>query len=205
MSELSGVMMGKIIGITGGIASGKSTVTDFLRKQGYQVVDADQVVHELQKPGEKLFQVLLSEFGSDIIQTNGFLDRKKLGQIVFADATLLTKINQLQGEIIREELAMRCRRLVQKEELFFMDIPLLFEQGYEDWFDEIWFIDLQEETQIERLQQRNDLSVDEAKKRIASQLSSQEKRQRADMIIDNNGKIEDTLQQVAILLNRERR
>ena len=84
MSELSGVMMGKIIGITGGIASGKSTVTDFLRKQGYQVVDADQVVHELQKPGEKLFQVLLSEFGSDIIQTNGFLDRKKLGQIVFA-------------------------------------------------------------------------------------------------------------------------
>lgn len=198
-------MMGKIIGITGGIASGKSTVTDFLRKQGYQVVDADQVVHELQKPGEKLFQVLLSEFGSDIIQTNGFLDRKKLGQIVFADATLLTKINQLQGEIIREELAMRCRRLVQKEELFFMDIPLLFEQGYEDWFDEIWFIDVQEETQIERLQQRNDLSVDEAKKRIASQLSSQEKRQRADMIIDNNGKIEDTLQQVAILLNRERR
>lgn len=205
MSELSGVMMGKIIGITGGIASGKSTVTDFLRKQGYQVVDADQVVHELQKPGEKLFQVLLSEFGSEIIQTNGFLDRKKLGQIVFADATLLTKINQLQGEIIREELAMRCRRLVQKEELFFMDIPLLFEQGYEDWFDEIWFIDVQEETQIERLQQRNDLSVDEAKKRIASQLSSQEKRQRADMIIDNNGKIEDTLQQVAILLNRERR
>ena len=198
-------MMGKIIGITGGIASGKSTVTDFLRKQGYQVVDADQVVHELQKPGEKLFQVLLSGFGSDIIQTNGFLDRKKLGQIVFADATLLTKINQLQGEIIREELAMRCRRLVQKEELFFMDIPLLFEQGYEDWFDEIWFIDVQEETQIERLQQRNDLSVDEAKKRIASQLSSQEKRQRADMIIDNNGKIEDTLQQVAILLNRERR
>lgn len=198
-------MMGKIIGITGGIASGKSTVTDFLRKQGYQVVDADQVVHELQKPGEKLFQVLLSEFGSDIIQTNGFLDRKKLGQIVFADATLLTKINQLQGEIIREELAMRCRKLAQKEELFFMDIPLLFEQGYEDWFDEIWFIDVQEETQIERLQQRNDLSVDEAKKRIASQLSSQEKRQRADMIIDNNGKIEDTLQQVAILLNRERR
>ena len=128
-----------------------------------------------------------------------------MGQIVFADATLLTKINQLQGEIIREELAMRCRRLVQKEELFFMDIPLLFEQGYEDWFDEIWFIDVQEETQIERLQQRNDLSVDEAKKRIASQLSSQEKRQRADMIIDNNGKIEDTLQQVAILLNRERR
>lgn len=198
-------MMGKIIGITGGIASGKSTVTDFLRKQGYQVVDADQVVHELQKPGEKLFQVLLSEFGSDIIQTNGFLDRKKLGQIVFGDTTLLPKINQLQGEIIREELATRCRQLAQKEELFFMDIPLLFEQGYEDWFDEIWFIDVQAETQIERLQQRNDLSVDEAKKRIASQLSSQEKRQRADMIIDNNGKIEDTLQQVAILLNRERR
>ena len=125
--------MAKIIGITGGIASGKSTVTNYLRQKGYQVIDADQVVHELQKPGGRLYQVLLSEFGTEILLADGQLDRKKLGALLFSRPNLLEKSSRLQNNIIREELALKREQLAATEELFFMDIPLLFEQEYEDW------------------------------------------------------------------------
>lgn len=197
--------MAKIIGITGGIASGKSTVTDFLRKQGYQVIDADQVVHELQEPGGRLYQALLSAFGSAILQEDGRLDRPKLGAMIFGNPELLAQSSQLQNEIIREELARRRDLLAKTESVFFMDIPLLFELQYEDWFDQVWLLDVTEETQISRLMARNALSLEEAEKRIAAQLSLQEKRKRADVLIENNGGLEETLAQVAQLLKTERR
>ena len=150
--------MTKIIGITGGIASGKSVVTDFLRSQGYQVIDADQVVHELQKPGGRLYQVLLSEFGTEILLADGQLDRKKLGTLLFSRPNLLEKSSRLQNDIIREELAVKRNQLAATEELFFMDIPLLFEQEYEDWFDQVWLVDVSKDTQLERLMTRNNLS-----------------------------------------------
>lgn len=197
--------MAKIIGITGGIASGKSTVTDFLRKQGYQVIDADQVVHELQEPGGRLYQALLSAFGSAILQEDGRLDRPKLGAMIFGNPELLAQSSQLQNEIIREELARRRDLLAKTESVFFMDIPLLFELQYEDWFDQVWLLDVTEETQISRLMARNALSLEEAEKRIAAQLSLQEKRKRADVLIENNGSVEETLAQVDQLLKTERR
>ena len=188
--------MVRIIGITGGIASGKSTVTEFLRQQGYQVIDADQVVHELQEPGGRLYQALLSAFGPAILQEEGRLDRPKLGAMIFGNTELLAQSSQIQNRIIREEL----------EDIFFMDLPLLFELQYEDWFDQIWLVDVTVETQLSRLMTRNALSQDEAEKRIAAQLSLQEKRKRADVLIDNNGSLEETRQQIRNALQKlERR
>ena len=198
--------MARIIGITGGIASGKSTVTDFLCKQGYQVIDADQVVHELQEPGGRLYQALLSTFGPAILQEDGRLDRPKLGAMIFGNPDLLARSSQLQNEIIREELARRRDLLAETETIFFMDLPLLFELEYDNWFDQIWLVDVTEETQLSRLMARNALSQEEAEKRIAAQLSLQEKRKRADVLIDNNGSLEETRQQLRDALQKlERR
>lgn len=198
--------MVRIIGITGGIASGKSTVTEFLRRQGYQVIDADQVVHELQEPGGRLYQALLSTFGSSILQEDGRLDRPKLGAMIFGNPELLEQSSQIQNQIIREELAGRRDLLAETEDIFFMDLPLLFELQYEDWFDQIWLVDVTVETQLSRLMTRNALSQEEAEKRIAAQLSLREKRKRADVLIDNNGSLEETRQQIRDALQKlERR
>ena len=198
--------MARIIGITGGIASGKSTVTEFLRQQGYQVIDADQVVHELQEPGERLYQALLSTFGSSILQEDGRLDRPKLGAMIFGNPELLAQSSQIQNQIIREELADRRDLLAETEDIFFMDLPLLFELDYEAWFDQVWLVDVTEETQLSRLMTRNAFSQEEAEKRIAAQLSLREKRKRADVLIDNNGSLEETRQQIRDALQKlERR
>ena len=194
--------MARIIGITGGIASGKSTVTGSLRQQGYQVIDADQVVHELQEPGERLYQALLSTFGSSILQEDGRLDRPKLGAMIFGNPEFLAQSSQIQNQIIREELAGRRDLLAETEDIFFMDLPLLFELQYEDWFDQIWLVDVTEKTQLSRLMTRNALSQEEAEKRIAAQLSLQEKRNRADVLIDNNGPLEETLRQIRDALQK---
>ena len=198
--------MVRIIGITGGIASGKSTVTEFLRQQGYQVIDADQLAHELQEPGGRLYQALLSTFGSSILQEDGRLDRPKLGAMIFGNPELLAQSSQLQNEIIREELARRRDLLAETEDIFFMDLPLLFELGYDNWFDQIWLVDVTEETQLSRLMARNALSQEEAEKRIAAQLSLREKRKKADVLIDNNGSLEEARQQLRDALQKlERR
>ena len=198
--------MARIIGITGGIASGKSTVTEFLRQLGYQVIDADQVVHELQEPGGRLYQALLSTFGPAILQEDGHLDRPKLGAMIFGNPQLLAQSSQIQNQIIREELAGRRDLLAETEDIFFMDLPLLFELQYEEWFDQIWLVDVTVETQLSRLMTRNALSQEEAEKRIATQLSLQEKRNRADVLIDNNGPLEHTQEQLREALQKlERR
>ena len=198
--------MTRIIGITGGIASGKSTVNEFLRQQGYQVIDADQVVHELQEPGGQLYQALLSAFGPAILQKDGRLDRPKLGAMIFGNPELLAQSSQIQNQIIREELDRRRELMAETEDIFFMDIPLLFELQYEDWFDQIWLVDVMEETQLSRLMSRNALSQEEAEKRIAAQLSLKEKRKRADVLIDNNGSLEETRRQIRDALQKlERR
>lgn len=197
--------MAKIIGITGGIASGKSTVTNYLRQKGYQVIDADQVVHELQAKGGKLYQALVSWLGSAILNEAGELDRPKLSQLIFSSQENLAKSSQLQNDIIRQELANRRDQLAKTEETFFMDIPLLFEQDYADWFDEVWLVDVSKGTQLERLMARNNLSQEEAQQRIAAQLSLADKRQRAEIVIDNNGALSNTLKQLQALLDKERR
>ncbi|SCW33908.1 dephospho-CoA kinase [Streptococcus equinus] len=192
--------MTKIIGITGGIASGKSTVVDEVRKHGYQVIDADQVVHELQAKGGKLYQALLDWLGDGILKLDGELDRQKLGQMIFASKEMLAKSSQIQNGIIRQELARRRDELAKSQEVFFMDIPLLIERDYVDWFDDIWLVFVDEKTQLERLVLRNHLTREEAQKRIASQMSTEAKKTFADKLLDNSGDIATLKKKVAELL-----
>ena len=164
------------------------------------------MVHELQESGGRLYQALLSAFGPAILQEDGRLNRPKLVAMIFGNPELLAQSSQIQNQIIREELAGRRDLLAEKEDIFFMDLPLLFELGYESWFDQIWLVDVTEETQLSRLMTRNALSQEEAEKRIAAQLSLQEKRNRADVLIDNNGPLELTQEQLREALQKlERR
>ncbi|HFI0715364.1 TPA: dephospho-CoA kinase [Streptococcus suis] len=192
--------MAKVIGLTGGIASGKSTVTAFLREQGYPVIDADAVVHELQAKGGKLYQVLLAEFGEAILSADGSLDRVKLGQAVFADSKLRARLSVLQDQIIRQELLARRDALKQTDPVVFMDIPLLYEVDYSGEVDEVWLVYVDRAQQLERLMKRNGYSAQDAENRLTAQLSLEEKRGKAQVVIDNRGAVETTLMQVARLL-----
>ena len=192
--------MGKIIGITGGIASGKSTVKNFLRKQGFQVVDADAVVHQLQKPGGRLYQLLVHHFGKEIILENEELNRPLLASLIFSNPEEREWSRITQGEIIREELATLRDQFAQTEEIFFMDIPLLFEQDYSAWFDEMWLVYVDRDVQVERLMKRDQLSKDEAESRLAAQWPLEKKKDLASQILDNNGNQDQLLTQVFSLL-----
>ena len=192
--------MGKIIGITGGIASGKSTVTNFLREKGFQVVDADTVVHQLQKPGGRLYQVLVQHFGQEIILENGELDRPLLASLIFSNPEEREWSKQTQGEIIREELATLRDKLTQTEAIFFMDIPLLFEQDYSAWFDETWLVYVERDVQVDRFMKRDQLSKEVAESRLKTQWSLDEKKKFASHILDNNASRDQLVSQVVKLL-----
>ena len=192
--------MRKIIGITGGIASGKSTVSRFLRQEGYQVVDADAVVHQLQKPGGRLYQILVEHFGEKILLENGELNRPLLASLIFSNPEEQEWSKETQGELIREELGFVRDKLAQTEDLFFMDIPLLFEQEYASWFDETWLVYVSRDTQLDRLMKRDYLTIEDAQARLASQWPLEEKKRLASHILDNNGSREQLLSQVASLL-----
>ena len=191
--------MGKIIGITGGIASGKSTVTEFLRQKGFQVVDADAVVHQLQKPGGRLFQVLVEHFGEKILLENGELNRPLLASLIFSNPEEQEWSKRTQGEIIREELAALRNRFAQTEALFFMDIPLLFEQNYASWFDETWLVYVNRDVQLERLMKRDQILREAAESRLNSQWPLERKISLASHSLDNNGNQEQLIAQVVQL------
>ena len=198
MSSLSETM---IIGLTGGIASGKSTVDEMIKEAGYKVIDADQLVHDMQAKGGRLYRALLDWLGEEILLPNGELNRPKLGQLIFSNEEMRQRSAEIQGTIIREELATQRDRLAKKEDVFFMDIPLLIENGYQEWFDQIWLVAVSPEVQHQRLMKRNHLSSEEASMRIASQMSLEEKKPYASLVLDNNGSFDDLKEKVKSAIN----
>ena len=196
--------MAKIIGITGGIASGKSTVTNFLRQKGFQVVDADAHVHQLQKPGGRLFQILVEHFGEKVLLENGELNRPLLASLIFSNPEEQEWSKRTQGEIIREELAALRNQFAQTEALFFMDIPLLFEQDYASWFDETWLVYVNRDVQLERLMKRDQIPKEAAESRLNSQWPLERKISLASHSLDNNGNHEQLIAQVVQLLEEMR-
>ena len=191
-----------IIGITGGIASGKSTVTNFLRDRACLVIDADQIVRRHQLAGGRLYQLLLDHLGAVILTPDGQLDRVRLGKRFFEDPTLRTWSDKYQGDMIREILFEEMKSAQDHSPLVFMDIPLLFEQGYADWFDEIWVLSISKEEQLQRLMKRDGFDLDAAQARIASQMPLEEKLAGATVILDNSGSEEGLRKQVEIELER---
>lgn len=188
--------MARIIGLTGGIASGKSTVTSYLKEKGYTVIDADRVVHDLQAQGGELYQALVEHFGTEILLDTGDLDRPALAERIFSSQKEITWSNQVQGEMIRKALARERDRLIEAEDLFFMDIPLLIEQGYLDWFDQVWLVYVTEDTQLERLMARNALTEVQARDRLAAQMPLDEKKALVDLVINNNSQRDHLYQEI---------
>lgn len=188
----------KIIGLTGGIASGKSTVSRILSRMGAEIIDADMIAREVVEPGRKCFEMIVEEFGKGVLKGDGTLDRKKLGSIVFSDSLKLKRINEITHPEIRRIIAERLKDIEENGEhdVAVIDAAVLIESGMDDMADEVWLVYTDPDTQLERLKNRDGLSEQEAMSRIASQMPVSEKKKFCDRIIDNSGTVEHTKEQV---------
>ncbi|WP_019534595.1 dephospho-CoA kinase [Paenibacillus ginsengihumi] len=186
------------IGLTGGIATGKSTVASMLQRKGAPLVDADVIAREVVEPGSPVLGRVAERFGSDILLADGSLNRKKLGAIVFADPTQRKALESLLHPPIRalmkERMALLERQYPDKPVI--VDVPLLYESGLEAMFDAVMVVYVPAELQRERLKQRDGLTEEQAEQRLAAQLPIEEKRRRADFVIDNAGTLEETQRQI---------
>ena len=192
-----------VIGLTGGIATGKSHVSGHLKEKGIPIIDADQISHRLTRPGEKGLELIRLHFGEEFI-LNGELDRKALGALIFADPKQREKLNAIMHPLILEEID-RCIDRLPKGVLAVLDAPLLFETGLESRCIETWAIVAGQENQISRLMQRDGFTEAEAIQRIDSQMPREERMKMADFIIDSSGTKQETKQQVNILLENLKR
>ena len=191
-----------VIGLTGSIASGKSNLSDALRREGAPVIDADQISRALTAPGGPALPGIEKTFGARFVQ-NGMLDRKALGALVFSDKKALSALNRLTHPLI-------LQRIIQEKEALerlnapacVLDAPLLFEAGLEDLCDTVWCAWLPMKLQIKRLRERDGLTEKEARQRIGSQLPPLVKRRRSDFVIDTRGTREESAQK-AVLRYRE--
>jgi|LSQX01.2.fsa_nt_gb dephospho-CoA kinase len=181
----------KIIGLTGGIATGKTTVSKILTGNGYVVIDADILSRSVTKKGEPAFTQIVKEFGENILNEEGSIDRKVLGKIIFSDEKLKLRLNNITHPYIFEEIKKQIIKKCRENKIVFVDIPLLFEE-YSKLneaninFDEIWLVYVEKSSQLNRLMKRDELNIQEAGKRIGSQMPIEEKLKLADVIINNN-------------------
>ena len=184
----------KIIGLTGGIACGKSTVSKALRALGAYIIDADALAHELSQPNQALFNAYVQRFGMAIVTAGGTLDRAAIARLIFTDPTMRAEVEQISHPLIRRAVEERLR-MAEKEQkrAAVLDVPLLFEAGWDALADEVWVVALPPEEQLTRLLARDKtMSEGEARARIAAQMPLAEKCARADVIIDNSGTKEET-------------
>lgn len=208
----------KIIGLTGGIGSGKSTVSDYLISKGYTILDADKISREIVEPGSETLAELKTVFGEGILLTDGSLDRKGLGQIVFSDKAKLAVLDRIMHARIQGIMNQKIHKFLKKNQDFleehkdsglpaqrrvlFIDAPLLFEAGLDKLVGEIWVVDVDDETRIKRIIERDGLSRSDIMDRIARQMGRHEKNKRADEIIDNSGEKEALYRQIDRLLKK---
>ena len=197
-----------ILGLSGGIGSGKSTVTRILAELGATTIDADAIVHEQQAPGQPLLRKIAEAFGEEILAEDGSLDREALGAIVFRDEKARARLGSITHPPVIAEMANRAKRAVAAgDPLVVLDIPLLFE-GRESGrgsgaimdFDATVCVWVSRDVQIERTSKRDDCDAAEAERRVAAQMPIDKKREMADHVIDNSGSREETRTQVAQLV-----
>lgn len=189
-----------ILGVTGNIASGKSTVSGLLAELGATVIDSDLVYRELVGAGQPLLAVLADRFGPNIVAADGSLDRAALGSVVFADPAALAELDRLTHPAVIAEVDARVERV--EGGVVVLDAVKLVESGHADRCDAVWVVVADPEVQVRRLMQRNELPEQEARRRVESQPPLRTKLARADLVIDNNGTREDTREQVVQAWNR---
>ncbi|MAR49039.1 MAG: dephospho-CoA kinase [Acidimicrobiaceae bacterium] len=173
------------IGLTGGIGSGKSTAAAAFVEQGAVLIDADQIVRDLQKPGEKVFEEMLSKWGPDILTSEGELDRQLVANIVFADPEELAALNMIVHPAVREEMTNRRQAFAETDNTVILEIPLLVESGYRN-FDAIVVVDVDTDTAVKRLVKYRSFDEEDARNRLERQVSRESRTEIADYVIDNN-------------------
>lgn len=195
----------KLIGLTGGISTGKSTVSKMIIEKGYSLIDADKIAREVVEVDKPAYIEIVREFGENILLQDKTIDRKALGRIIFNNKEAREKLNSIIHPYIFESIKSNVDKLSKSNSVIFLDIPLLFEQ-YNLWekynitFDEIWLVHLNESAQIERLMKRDEISKEEALSKIESQMDINYKKTRSSKTIDNSGDINCLKEQVDKLL-----
>ena len=190
------------IGITGSIACGKSTVSDYLKEKGYTIIDADKLGH-VALTSEDVKRRLSETFGANIL-VNNEISREVLGKLVFGNDNNLKKLNNIIHPKIKE-LILKLQEEHENEDLVFLDIALLYEANFVDLVEKVAVVYVDEDIQLKRLMTRNSLSKGEALKRIESQMSPQEKASLGDFVINNSYSKEDTFQQIDEILEKLKR
>ncbi|SMC74582.1 dephospho-CoA kinase [Sporomusa malonica] len=186
-----------LIGLTGSIASGKSTVSKMLRELGAYIVDTDKISHEIIQPGKPAWKEIIETFGKNITEENGQINRKRLGQIVFADTRARERLECITHPRI-EEAAMAAIAEAEDQgyDIIVLDVPLLIEVGWHTRVNAVWVVYVDEKTQVVRLMMRDDSTYEDAMARIKAQLSLHEKLKYADVVINNSKTIDNTTVQV---------
>lgn len=201
MNMVEEFAMTYVLGLTGGIASGKSTVSDYLYEQGAVIIDADVVSREVVRPGAKGLSGLTAEFGRKILHEDGTLNRAALGDIIFNSKEKRDIVNGILHPLIKEEMLAQVESATQKgTDVVVLAIPLLFESHCERYCDAVLVADIDPNTQIQRLIERNGYTKEQAQARVSSQMDPTERHKRADFVVDNNGSKEETYRQIDILL-----
>ncbi|ENE0714735.1 dephospho-CoA kinase [Listeria monocytogenes] len=195
--------MGKTIGLTGSVATGKSTVSNMIQQAGIPLVDADIAARKVVEPGTEGLKEIVAYFGEEILLANGTLNRAKLGEIIFKDKEKREKLNEITHPRVKDYMLEARERFFRAgEELVFFDIPLLFESHLESLVDQIVVVWTTPETELKRLMERNNLTKEDALRRIESQMGIDEKARKADFVIDNNESLEKTQKQVYTFIER---
>ncbi|HCZ3953259.1 TPA: dephospho-CoA kinase [Staphylococcus aureus] len=195
--------MPKVIGLTGGIASGKSTVSELLSVFGFKVVDADKAAREAVKKGSKGLAQVREVFDDEAIDENGEMNRRYMGDLVFNHPEKRLELNAIIHPIVRDIMEEEKQEYLKQGYNVIMDIPLLFENELENTVDEVWVVYTSESIQMDRLMQRNNLSLEDAKARVYSQISIDKKSRMADHVIDNLGDKLELKQNLERLLEEE--
>jgi len=192
----------KVLGLTGGIGSGKSMVLSMFANLGAEVIDADQLAREVVEPGQPALEEIATAFGRDMLMPDGRLDRGKLARIIFADPVARARLNAITHPRIRERMATEMALRGSRPGLLIVDIPLLYENDRSDTVESVIVVWVDAKTQLRRLTERDGLTPDEARQRIAAQMPLDEKRARADLVVDNSGSRENTRRQVEVIYRR---
>lgn len=179
----------KLVGLTGGIGAGKSTVSELLRDRGAVVVDADQITRELQRPGQPVLAAIVERFGDEVLAPDGTLDRPSLASMVFSDPKALADLNGIVHPAVGAEIAQRVEAERDTDHVVVLDIPLLVESGREGLVG-IVVVDVDPEVAVARLVANRGFSAADARARIANQASREERLARADQVIDNSGDLD---------------